>query len=151
MQHLTPANITSALAYMGWSTSDDMAAKVAVAVNHAGSVAQLTESLRGRFELSDVERAADQYAEALRLAADPVAAAEMLAFEAANADGNRDYFTTIALEFQGKADHRRTKGETSLADEFQARAHAALRAASEAAAVAKAKRERAERLTMVAA
>ena len=35
---LSPANITSALAFMGWEQSPDMAAKVAVAINAAGSL-----------------------------------------------------------------------------------------------------------------
>ncbi len=147
---LTPSDITSALAYMGWSTSDDMAAKVAAAVNHAGSLEGVLRMIQP-LEHSELDRAVMMYAEALRLAADPAAAAETFNFEAGCAEASRDKAIQEAVEFQAKADQRRATGQNSSADEAQDRAHACLRSAAKADALAKSKREAAGRLTMVAA
>lgn len=148
---LTPADITSALAFMGWEQTPDMAAKVAVAINAAGSLQALTDDMDGRFELTAVERAVLRYAEALRLAADPRAAAETLALEAGCDQTDAQKHLAEAAYRQSVAAVRLGRGDVKGALEDQTRATRETALASKRLALAAARRERAAGLISVAA
>lgn len=147
---LSPANITSALAFMGWEQSPDMAAKVAVAINAAGSLQGALQMIQP-FEHSDLDIAVMRYAEALRLIADPRAAAETLAFEAGCDQTDAQKHLAEASYRQGVAAVRLGRGDVKGALEDQTRATRETALASKRLALAAARRERAAGLIAVAA
>lgn len=118
---LTAADVNAALAFMDWQVSDELAAKVAGFVIRAGSVRQALSDVPS-FEMTDADRALLRYGEALRLKADPVAAAEALTFQAECDHKRADQCLKEAAYRQGAAATRLERGDVSGAIEDQTRA-----------------------------
>ena len=147
---LTAADVNAALAFMDWQVSDELAAKVAGFVTRAGSLQRALADVPN-FEMTEADRALLRYGEALRLKADPAAAAEALTFQAECDHKRADQCLKEAAYRQGAAAIRLERGDVSGALEDQTRATRETALASKRLALAAARRERAAGLISVAA